>query len=271
MIFNAGGPPFVRVSKLRCVKVSPPHLRGDRAIEKQSARLDTTDISPKNKYLTVRSTIASHSTATQRSPSNAFDALRMHASNGTNGVSHASNGVAEPKSTDKQVKVAVVGGGIVGCVTALGLLKRGISVKLYEQARSFREIGAGLAFTTNAQTCMKLTDPDVLAAMKVVSTKNELGYYTYVDGYHAQSDDPKDMSEKELFRLFAGKTGFDGCHRAHFLDELVKLIPEGVVEFQKRLQSYDIGSDDEEAVTLKFEDGTSATADAGELKSGWTA
>ena len=187
----------------------------------------------------------------------------MHTSNGTNGVTHASNGAAGPKFTGNQLKVAIVGGGIVGCVTALGLLKRGISVKLYEQARSFREIGAGLAFTTNAQTCMELTDPNVLAAMKAVSTKNELAYYTYVDGYHAQSDDPNDMSEKELFRLHAGKTGFDGCHRAHFLDELVKFIPEGVVEFQKRLHSYVIGGNDEE-ITLKFEDGTSTTADAGE-------
>ena len=189
----------------------------------------------------------------------------MHTSNGANGVTHADNGAAGPKLTDKQLRVAIIGGGIVGCVTALGLLKRGISVKLYEQAQSFREIGAGLAFTTNAQKCMELTDPNALAAMKAVSTKNELAYYTYVDGYHAQSDDPNDMSEKELFRLHAGKTGFDGCHRAHFLDELVKFIPEGVVEFQKRLHSYVNGKDDEE-ITLSFEDGTSATADAGEQR-----
>ncbi len=189
----------------------------------------------------------------------------MHTSNGTNGVTHADNGAAGPKSTDEQLRVAIIGGGIVGCVTALGLLKRGISVKLYEQARSFREIGAGVGFTTNAQTCMELIDPNALAAMKAVSTKNELAYYTFVDGFHAQSDDPHDMSEKELFRLPAGKSGFEGCHRAHFLEELVKFIPEGVVEFQKRLRSYVIGNDDEE-ITLKFEDGTSATADAGKQR-----
>jgi salicylate hydroxylase len=187
----------------------------------------------------------------------------MDSSNGTNCITHTSNGTTQPNHTDNKVKVAIIGGGIVGCVTAFGLLRRGVSVKLYEQARSFREIGAGVAFTTNAQTCMELTDPRVLAAMKTVSTKNALAYYTYVDGYHAQSDDPNDMTEKELFQLFAGKTGFDGCHRAHFLDELVKYIPEGVVEFQKRLESYAVGGDDEE-ITLRFEDGTTATADAGE-------
>ena len=173
---------------------------------------------------------------------------------------HTSNN----STSTQQLEVAIVGGGIVGCVTALGLLKRGITVKLYEQARSFREIGAGLAFTTNAQTCMERTDPNILVAMKAVSTENQLSYYTYVDGYHAQSDDPSDMSEKELFRLHAGKTGFDGCHRAHFLDEMVKYIPNGVVEFQKRLRSYVVGENQDEPIILRFEDGTTATADASE-------
>ena len=188
----------------------------------------------------------------------------MYTSNETNGTTHTTNGTPSPLDQfGKQISIAIVGGGIVGCVTALGLLKRGVSVKLYEQARSFREIGAGLAFTTNAQRCMELANPDILAAMKAVSTENELAYYTYKDGYHTLSDDPNDMTERELFRLHAGKTGFDGCHRAHFLDELVKYIPEGVVEFQKRLHSYDEG-DGEGRITLHFEDGTSATADAGE-------
>ena len=188
----------------------------------------------------------------------------MHTSNEVNGVTHATNGTSSfIQAPSNQISIAIVGGGIVGCVTALGLLKRGVSVKLYEQARSLREIGAGLAFTTNAQRCMELTNPDILAAMKAVSTENELAYYTYKDGYHTLSDDANDMSEPELFRLHAGKTGFDGCHRAHFLDELVKYIPDGVVEFQKRLHSYD-EKDGDGPITLNFEDGSSATADAGE-------
>ena len=187
----------------------------------------------------------------------------MHTNNAINGDEQASNGAAGPKATGNQLNVAIVGGGIVGCVTALGLLNRGISVKIYEQARSFREIGAGIAFSTNPQTCMQLINPSVLAALKAVSTENEVFYYTFKDGYHAQSDDPNDMREKELFRHNLGKSSFNSCHRAHFLDELVKYIPEGVINFQKRLDTYVIGGDDEE-ITLKFEDGTSATADAGE-------
>jgi salicylate hydroxylase len=162
-----------------------------------------------------------------------------------------------------QLRVAIIGGGIVGVVMALGLLKRNISVKLYEQARSFREIGAGVAFTSNAQKCMELLSKDVLAAMKAVSTQNPNPYYTYVDGYHGSSSgDPEDMSEPQLFQLYAGNTGFDACHRAHFLDELVKHLPANVVEFRKRFDKYIIHGDDE-VLTLKFEDGSTATADAG--------
>ena len=86
---------------------------------------------------------------------------------------------------------------------------------------------AGLAFTTSSQKCMEITDSNALAAIKAISTKNETEYYTYVDGYHAQNDNLSDTSENELFRLHAGKTGFDDCYRAHFLDELVKSITEG--------------------------------------------
>ena len=186
----------------------------------------------------------------------------MHNVNGMNGVAPSGNDAAETNPKGNGLKIAIVGGGIVGLVTALGLLKRNISVKLYEQARSFREIGAGVAFTTNAQRCMELLDPNVLRAMKAVSTQNPSAYYTYVDGYHCESNDPNNTSEKELFQLYAGNTGFDGCHRALFLDELVKFLPADVVEFRKRLDTYIVGGNDE-MITLKFEDGTSATADAG--------
>ncbi|KAL9112790.1 MAG: hypothetical protein Q9227_003093 [Pyrenula ochraceoflavens] len=187
----------------------------------------------------------------------------MHVTNGASTIAQATNDndATVIKSDGSGINVAIVGGGIVGCVTALGLLKRGITVKIYEQSRSFREIGAGVAFTTNAQKCMELTDPNILRAMKAVSTKNELAYYTYKDGYHAVGDDPNDMSEKELFRLHAGESGFDGCLRAQFLDEMVKFIPPDVVEFRKKLYTYVVPSD-QGPITLKFEDGTSATADA---------
>lgn len=173
-----------------------------------------------------------------------------------------SNGNVESST----LRVAIIGGGIVGVATALGLLKRGIQIKIYEQASSFREIGAGVAFTTNAQKCMDLLSPEILTAMKAVSTKNDNPYYTYVDGYRRgpdQTDDPSDMNETQLFQLYAGDTGFDACHRAHFLDGLVSHLPDGVVEFEKRFDTYDRDEDSDEFV-LRFADGSTAGADAGQ-------
>lgn len=50
-------------------------------------------------------------------------------------------------------RVAVVGGGIVGIILTLALSHRNVSVRLYEQAERFREVGAGIAFSASARRC----------------------------------------------------------------------------------------------------------------------
>ncbi len=167
---------------------------------------------------------------------------------------------------EKPVEIAIIGGGIIGLVVALGLIHRKVNVKVYEQARSLREVGAGVAFTANAIKCMNLLDPNIVAALRSVATsngdpENPNDWLQWVDGYNQHSEDPKE--EKLLFKLYAGYRGFEGCHRAHFLEALVKHIPEGVLKFQKRLDNLSEGGNDEK-VLLRFCDGTSAEVDAGE-------
>ena len=69
--------------------------------------------------------------------------------------------------------------------------------------------------------------------------------------------------ENLLYKLYVGDKGFEGCHRAHLLDALVKIIPEGTVEFGKRVDAVEevVGG----KVRMRFVDGTSAEADAREL------
>ncbi|RAL09582.1 FAD/NAD(P)-binding domain-containing protein [Aspergillus homomorphus CBS 101889] len=155
------------------------------------------------------------------------------------------------------LNVAIIGGGIVGLILALGLLRHGIRVTIYEQAHEFHEIGAGVAFTANAQRCMELLDPRILAGMRRVANKNPNEYYQYVDGYHDRSGGEEEL----LFQIYAGDVGFDGCHRAHFLAELVQLLPPGVVQFRKRLDSYANDGTEGGKVQLQFCDGTTAEAD----------
>ena len=166
---------------------------------------------------------------------------------------------------NQPVEIAIIGGGIIGLVLALGLIKRNVNVKVYEQAGSLREIGAGVAFTANAIKCMNLLEPCIVEALRSVATsngdpKNPNDFLQWVDGYNQNSESPE--TEKLLFKLYAGYRGFEGCHRAHFLDALVKYIPEGIVEFRKRLDTlFESGGEDK--IHIKFCDGTSAKADAG--------
>ncbi|KAL3426672.1 salicylate 1-monooxygenase SalA [Phlyctema vagabunda] len=166
---------------------------------------------------------------------------------------------------DQPIEIAIVGGGIIGVIVALGLIKRGINVKIYEQARSLREIGAGLAFTANAIRCMGHINPDIVTCLRAVATSNgdadnPNDWLQWVDGYKQHNPDDE-SDEKLLFKLDTGYRGFEGCHRAHFLDKLQEVVPANVIHFSKRLESLSEPSEDGK-VLLGFGDGTTAEADA---------
>ncbi len=172
---------------------------------------------------------------------------------------------------EEAVEVAIVGGGIVGIVLAVGLIRQGVHVKVYEQSRGFGEIGAGVAFTANAIRCMGLIDPAIVNALRSSGavglsngdTVDPNDYLRWVDGYNQRChDDP--YHEMPLFKIDAGYKGFEGCRRDQFLDALVKVVPEGVVECRKRLDTC-CERGKEEKILLTFIDGTTAKADAGKL------
>ncbi|KAH8689527.1 salicylate 1-monooxygenase sala [Talaromyces proteolyticus] len=165
-------------------------------------------------------------------------------------------------SHEEQFEIAIVGGGICGLILAIGLLKRNVKITIYEQSQSFREIGAGVAFTANAIQCMRLIHPGIVDALKTVATSNgnpddPNDYLQFADGFNQKEDE----ESKIIFKLYAGYRGFEGCHRAHLLDELVKLVPDNVVRFCKRLDHY-VDPGDEGKLKLYFEDGSTAEADA---------
>ncbi|RAH44772.1 FAD/NAD(P)-binding domain-containing protein [Aspergillus brunneoviolaceus CBS 621.78] len=160
-------------------------------------------------------------------------------------------------------QIAVVGGGIVGIILARGLVQQGISVRVYEQAASFREIGAGIAFSACARRCMELIDTGIVAALKrcgavSVSDENEADdYLRWIDGYNLH-DGHNATYQRPLAQI--GGAGFTGCRRDQFLEELVSEMPPGLIEFGKRL----VMLEDQPTgpVILTFTDGTSAEAHA---------
>lgn len=176
-------------------------------------------------------------------------------------------GISPPADTDgkaspeggRPLEVAVIGGGIVGIVLALGLIHRGMRVKVYERANDFHEIGAGIAFTGVARECMARLSPRVIESMRRVGDENRNSFYRYWDGYNVASEEDVAQSAALLFQLPIADLKYWGCLRAHLLDDLAKVLPEGIVQFNKQLVDY---REDDENVTLYFSDGTTAKTDA---------
>jgi salicylate hydroxylase len=171
--------------------------------------------------------------------------------------------MSEPcRLQDDPLDIAIIGGGIAGLSLALGLLTRNVNFRIYERARSFREIGAGIGFSPNAERAMKIIDPRIHAAFKKVATPNMSDWFYWVDGHSEKGDDARLTEDEYIFKLYLGERGFEGCHRADFLDELVKSIPADRIGFQKRLSQI-VDRGDGEKLLLEFHDGTEAQADLG--------
>src|SRR5690625_3735464 len=52
------------------------------------------------------------------------------------------------------MNIAIIGGGIGGLATAVGLHKIGIKAHVYEQARSFKPLGAGIGIGSNVMLAL---------------------------------------------------------------------------------------------------------------------
>jgi len=158
----------------------------------------------------------------------------------------------------KDLEFAIIGGGIGGLSLGLALLHRGINVQIYEAARHFGEIGAGVSFTPNAVQAMRVCHPGVEAAFKKVRTVNawkskEKSWFEIYDG----------MANREVSaHKFSAPSslGQNGVHRARFLDELIKIFPSDKAHFGKRLETY--SKQEDGTYLMRFRDGSTATATA---------
>lgn len=178
-------------------------------------------------------------------------------------------------SDNAPLSIAIIGGGIAGLVLTIALLKHAphFSITLYESASSFGEIGAGVGFQPNFVQTMNLIDPSIRTAFancsrgnpetnrwftirvgdqkKIIGDKEDGVVYRNEEGEEVKLDD-------ELFVVRQRPGLGRGIHRAHFLDELVKLVPEGIAKFQKRLVDVQRPDDGSSDAILSFADGSTA-------------
>ncbi|BCR91187.1 putative salicylate hydroxylase [Aspergillus chevalieri] len=163
----------------------------------------------------------------------------------------------------KNFTVAIVGGGIGGLSLAVGLLRRNISVQIYEAAPEFKEVGLGLTIGPAAHRTMPLIDPQIrhIYDSLITTHADSPGYErfreTWFEVVWATGNEEK--SGDVLLDLKALPSGQTTVRRADFLDALVSLIPPEIAHFGKRLVSLEETANG--GVELRFEDGTAATAD----------
>lgn len=172
-------------------------------------------------------------------------------------------------SPSRPFNIAIIGGGISGLSLALTLLDHNIPITIYEAASGFSEIGAGVAFGPNAGRAMEYLSPKILQAFRKCRTGNGDGAKANVWFTVRVGDDRK--ADKDGFVKKGVKVGDPcfvvplpedgergGVYRAHFLDELVKDVPEDVAKFNKRLVDMEEAADGSGDMVLKFADGSSA-------------
>jgi salicylate hydroxylase len=171
----------------------------------------------------------------------------------------------------KPFNLAIVGGGISGLTLAITLLQYDVDLTIYEAAPHFGEIGAGVALGPNAGRAMKLMSPKIYDAFmkcKTGNVDNASSWFTIRAGDARRGDKdgfvrPGAKVSDELFDVpLPDAGGRGGVYRAHFLDELVKDIPDGVAKFDKRMVDLKEAGDGTGDMILHFADGTTAQHNA---------
>lgn len=152
---------------------------------------------------------------------------------------------------NKDLSIAIVGGGYGGAAAALALTKNGFTnVKVYEQAPGMSEVGAGIGL--RPEVVQFFRDYDSFHAIEAVSTPSDQFRILTAEGHPIHSEEwphINDYPQPNKTRMI---------HRADFIDALRSVLPEGVLVLDHKLVDIvDNGS----SATLSFENGNEITAD----------
>src|ERR1041385_2472534 len=149
----------------------------------------------------------------------------------------------------KKLSVAVVGAGMGGRAVAATLRRADIDVAVYEQAGRFARIGAGIQMMPNS-----------MKVLRGIGIEERLRKTSFAPFSHLN----RDGYSGEITRELPMPEGLYGApylcmHRADLHDALASAVPAVIVHLGKKL----VGLDQKAGqVTLRFEDGTTAAADA---------
>jgi 6-hydroxynicotinate 3-monooxygenase len=148
-------------------------------------------------------------------------------------------------------RIAVIGAGLGGATAAALLQREGFQVRVYEQARFFERIGAGIHVSANVMKVLRHLDSE--------HRLSQIGIHP--DAFTSRKWDTGEI----LFELPLGNTGeqyygasYITVHRHDLHAAILEKVQPGTIEFGKRLTDV---RQDGAVVHLGFEDGSAADAD----------
>jgi salicylate hydroxylase len=148
----------------------------------------------------------------------------------------------------REVRVAVIGGGIGGLAAANALARRGLNVTVYERTRALGEVGAGVMITPNGSRA--------LAAAGVGPALADVGAPVAGDSYYRRSDGT--LVAPVVTADQSGRNGLWGVHRADLLSALATALPDGMVRTGYRCVNF---RQDRNAAHVEFDNGEEIVAD----------
>jgi len=148
------------------------------------------------------------------------------------------------------MKIAIIGGGIAGLSAAIALRSLKAEIHIYESAPELAPVGAGLVLAANAVKALQRLE----VADAALSRGQKLESLRLVD---ERGTVMQETDNREMEAAFGTVANFS-IHRGDLQAVLLEQLEGAAVHTGKRLQSFE---QEEDAVHLQFEDGTSASAD----------
>ena len=153
----------------------------------------------------------------------------------------------------KRLSVAIIGAGMGGLATAAALRRVGIDVTVYEQARRFARVGAGIQISFNAMKVLRTfgLEPSLRAA-----------------AFYPRSWNNRNFDTGEIrFDMIFGETAekrygapYLLAHRGDLHAALASVVPDSVLRLDHQLVSFEQRADG--SIRLDFANGMGTDADA---------
>jgi len=147
--------------------------------------------------------------------------------------------------------IAIVGAGIGGLALAAFVNRAGASVAVYEQAKQFQRVGAGIQMSPNAVRVLRALDLEQGLRRRAFQPRS-WDNRVWDTGEHLSKLDFSDAETRYGAPYLL-------MHRADLHAALASAVPPHLIAFEKKLVGFERKG---AVIELRFADGTRATADA---------